>query len=140
MECVGCGGTLTGRRRKYCSSYCAKRAGRNTYLVNRYGITQDQYDELLEYQGGVCAVCKLPPKGRRVLVVDHEHTGGPSGKVRGLICVIPCNLRIVAKHKQPDLLQAAADYLREPPAVKLFGEVIAPGRPRKRRQPRKRKR
>jgi hypothetical protein len=74
------------------------------------------------------------------LVVDHEHDGGPSGKVRGLICVIPCNLKIVARHKSPDLLQAAADYLRDPPAVKVFGEVIAPGRPRKKRRARRRKR
>jgi hypothetical protein len=66
-------------------------------------------------------------------VVDHEHNGGPSGRVRGLICSVPCNLKVVGKHKDGSILRAAADYLDNPPAVALFGEIIAPGRPPRKR-------
>jgi Recombination endonuclease VII len=136
-ECAcGCGILLTGRQKKWADG-CQKREVRNAYLLSHYGISQAQYDQLLDYQGGKCAVCGKEPKGQRKLVVDHEHAGGPAGKVRGLICNIPCNLRIVAKHKSPDILQAAADYLRQPPAVALWGEIIAPGRPRKKRRRRR---
>lgn len=140
LGCKGCGGILTGRRRKWCSAVCEKRAGRDAYMVATYGITLIQWEELLEFQGGVCACCKRPPYGRRVLVVDHEHNKGPSGRLRGLICSVPCNLKIIGKHKSGELLRSAADYLDNPPGVQLFGEIICPGRKPKKRQPRKRRR
>ena len=140
VGCLGCDGILTGRQKKWCSSNCEKRAGRDKYMLATYGISLLQWEELFEFQGGVCAVCKRPPYGRRVLVVDHEHDGGPSGRLRGLICSVPCNLRVVAKHKDGELLRAAADYLDNPPATQLFGEIICPGRKRRKRQPRRRKR
>lgn len=59
---------------------------RNRSLVKNYGITVDQYNELLFKQNGVCAICKGIDKHR--LAVDHDHT---TGEVRGLLC-IRCNL------------------------------------------------
>jgi hypothetical protein len=38
-----------------------------------YGITVDQYDEMLAAQGGVCALCGKKP-GKVRLGVDHDHT------------------------------------------------------------------
>jgi hypothetical protein len=58
----------------------------------RQGLTIAQYDELLEAQGGVCAICGRPPKNRR-LAVDHNHK---TGKIRGLLCWV-CNLKVLGR-------------------------------------------
>jgi hypothetical protein len=56
---------------------------RSRQLKRRYGITVEDYDRMLEGQGGVCALCKETcSKGTR-LCVDHDHD---SGRVRGLLC------------------------------------------------------
>ena len=55
-------------------------------LRKRYGITLDEYNEMLEQQDGHCAIC---PRSD-TLCVDHCHT---SGKVRGILCK-RCNTAI----------------------------------------------
>lgn len=69
-------------------------------LARRYGITVEQYEAKLAEQGGVCAICKKPPKKNR-LHVDHDHScdqGHDPKKAcekcfRGLLC-ITCNSRL----------------------------------------------
>jgi hypothetical protein len=55
--------------------------------VAKYGITAEQYFEMLEAQGGVCAFpgCNLSESSSdgRGLAVDHCHT---TGQVRSLLC------------------------------------------------------
>lgn len=46
------------------------------------GLTIEAYDELLERQGGHCALCPTKPQKRR-LDTDHDHK---TGAVRGLLC------------------------------------------------------
>jgi hypothetical protein len=53
----------------------------NYRLQYEYGITLQQYDEILAAQGGVCVLCMKPPTERR-LAVDHDHV---TGRVRGLM-------------------------------------------------------
>ena len=110
---------------------------RDLRLQRLYGITAAQYDALLAYQGGVCAVCDKPP-GKTRLNVDHDHK---TGLVRGLLCW-QCNRRVIADHRDPDgtfLLRQAAQYLEVPPAVDLFGEVFGrTGRVTNKRKRRKR--
>lgn len=60
---------------------------RNQQLKRDYGITLEEYNERLEFQGGVCAICKCPPTGRFQLAVDHCHS---TGMIRGLLCSF-CN-------------------------------------------------
>ena len=72
-----------------------------------YGITQEDYNLLLEKQDGKCAICKRPPKEGKILCVDHCHG---TGKVRGLLCH-GCNTAI-GKLGGIDGLEAALDYLR----------------------------
>lgn len=73
----------------------------------KFGITVEEYDQMLEDQDGVCWICQ----GRQekfLLAVDHdEHTG----KVRGLLCM-NCNTGIGHFRHDPDLLARAIDYLR----------------------------
>lgn len=54
-------------------------------LRHAYGMTKFQYDELLQGQGGVCAICdeERLPRGRKFMDVDHDHT---TGEVRGILC------------------------------------------------------
>lgn len=64
---------------------------RNNALRRRYGITQDDYERMLEEQGGACAICRATTSLRNgkpfPFHVDHDHE---TGKVRGLLCG-PCN-------------------------------------------------
>ena len=87
---------------------------RERHLLRKYAITSVEYDRLLKAQGGVCAICKLPPeiahKGNTrscLLGVDHCHT---TGRVRSLLCV-RCNNMIGSAKESPDLLRAAIAYL-----------------------------
>lgn len=66
---------------------------RKSILYQKYGVTVEDYDEILKSQNGVCYICGSEPKLRR-LAVDHEHIKGyskldPIDKrkyVRGLLC------------------------------------------------------
>ena len=102
---------------------------RDLYLRRIYGITLAQYDQILEAQGGVCAVCGEPPKGLR-LSVDHDHQ---TGIVRGLLCWFD-NQKVIGRHRDGSRLRAAADYLDDPPALAVIGEVTVPKRKRRRRK------
>lgn len=48
----------------------------------KYGISTAQFRKMLTRQGGVCALCSLPPKVKP-LEIDHDHK---TGRVRGLLC------------------------------------------------------
>lgn len=61
--------------------------------LRRYGITTRQYDRLLQLQQGRCAICRRPPKTRR-LHTDHDHA---TKRVRGLLCMT-CNRYRVSKN------------------------------------------
>ena len=64
-----------------------KRADRAGYLMRKYGITIEQYDELLASQGGCCAICGREPRPDISLHLDHDHE---SGQLRGILC-FRCN-------------------------------------------------
>src|SRR5688572_26282042 len=53
-----------------------KRRERDQYLRRKYGITLEQYDEMFESQGGVCAICGREPRDDISLHVDHDHETG----------------------------------------------------------------
>lgn len=76
---------------------------RERLLGQRYGLTVAQRDHMLSEQGGLCAICKLPPAKP---VVDHCHD---SGAVRGILCH-GCNLKLAGIDK-PEFLAAALAYL-----------------------------
>lgn len=77
-------------------------------LKTKYGITPDQYKELLSQQEGKCAICEKEAADLDVkLAVDHDHK---SGEIRGLLCRY-CNHRVVGRHRDGDLLRKMADYV-----------------------------
>jgi N12 class adenine-specific DNA methylase len=87
-------------------------------IERKYGVTQEQYDAVKEYQGGVCAICRVATGASKNLAVDHDHV---TGEFRGLLCGT-CNHRLLgAAHDGPEILLRALEYLANPPARQLFG-------------------
>jgi hypothetical protein len=93
-----------------------KEVSRDNRYQKLYNITIEDYDRILAYQGGVCAICKKPPKTRRHHV-DHDHK---TGLVRGLVCGY-CNMWVLRENMTPEKLRVAADYLEQPPASAALG-------------------
>lgn len=115
-------------------------AVRATWLATVYGISLAEWDRILAEQGGGCGICERPPRERETFHLDHEHSHGQSGRVRGILCPY-CNTRLIGRLKDHTKAQRMADYLRDPPATRALGRVVvAPGRPKKPKKPRKRKR
>lgn len=79
---------------------------RAVYLRETYGITTDEFDQMLDSQGGRCAVCRSDDAGK-TWTVDHDHI---DGSIRGILCW-HCNVGL--GHFRDDIpnLIAAADYL-----------------------------
>lgn len=65
------------------------------------------YNEMLARQGGVCAICGLMPKNKR-LHVDHDHK---TGKVRALLCN-GCNTGIGHFAEDCERMVKAAAYIK----------------------------
>ncbi len=78
-------------------------------LRNRYGITVETYNNLLEKQNHVCAICFQKPKHRKRLAVDHCHG---TGKIRGLLCM-DCNLALGLMKDSTEMLDNCIKYLKE---------------------------
>lgn len=103
---------------------------RELRLLRLYGLTIADYDALLLFQGGACAVCDKPP-GKTRLAVDHDHA---TRHTRGLLCYM-CNNKRVGRERHPEIFDRLAQYLRTPPASQVFSEPrVAPV---KKRKPRK---
>lgn len=92
------------------------------YLVSRrknlkfqYGISLEEYEELLKAQGGCCAICgsfnnnTTGKKRNWNFSVDHCHE---SGKVRGLLCN-NCNRGLGLLGDTEESLKKALNYLEK---------------------------
>lgn len=85
-----------------------KQIKRRVKLKEKYGLSINEYNKLLEKQGGGCAICGQV-SGRRNLDVDHSHT---TGKVRGVLCE-NCNKALGLYRDSVELLEKAIKYLKE---------------------------
>lgn len=106
----------TEGRNKYLREY--RRADpileKERYLLRRFEISMDDYNRMLEAQGGVCAICKHPETHKRngklkAMAVDHSHK---TGAIRGLLCC-DCNTGIGKLKDSVNVLSNAIDYLRK---------------------------
>lgn len=86
----------------------------DTVLRHGHGIGLEEYNSMLEAQGGVCGSCGRsetavdPRTGRiRRLHVDHDHV---SGKIRGLLCT-KCNMAVGFVEDDPSRARSIAWYL-----------------------------
>ena len=79
-----------------------------SYILNqKFGISLDEYNELLKLQGGVCAICEQECASGKELAVDHNHN---TGEIRGLLCT-RCNSAIGNLKEDPKIIMNAYDYL-----------------------------
>jgi hypothetical protein len=90
---------------------------RISQFKRRYGITIEQYDEMFQEQGGVCAICQQECSTHQNLSIDHDHE---TGKVRGLLC-LRCNHTIGRAGEDVELLLKMIDYVMKhrKPELKL---------------------
>lgn len=89
----------------------AKERARWYNIKRLYGISQNEYEELLEEQDGKCGICKRHhTEFSRSLAVDHDHN---DQTIRGLLCQ-HCNQRLLGRHTSSVLFRNAADYLERP--------------------------
>jgi hypothetical protein len=93
-------------------------------LVASYGLTEHQYEALIEQQGGGCAICSRPPATTRRLAIDHDHA---TGIVRGILCG-RCNTALGLFDDNPQLLREAIAYLDTTPFDQLIETAIATAR------------
>lgn len=83
-------------------------ARRDRQLKRRYGISLDQYKDILKQQGGVCAICGRPETSKRkILSVDHDHD---TGEIRELLCH-SCNRSLGDLEENIETLQNMIEYL-----------------------------
>ena len=78
-------------------------------LKKKYGITSEGYAEMLDSQGGCCAICKISQINvSKRFAVDHSHI---DGHVRGLLCT-SCNTALGKFNDNIELLDTALSYLK----------------------------
>ncbi len=80
------------------------------HLKRMYGLTYEQYEEILIKQEYRCAICKIHQNELKYkLAVDHNHK---TGKIRGLLCS-RCNKGIGFLYDNPIILEQAITYLKQ---------------------------
>ena len=72
----------------------------------RFGLSPEQFDEILIKQGGKCPVCTLPLT-EDDQVIDHSHV---TGQIRGILHS-NCNALLGMANDHPEILYNAAKYL-----------------------------
>ena len=94
---------------------------RRKYKLTRYGLTQKQFDWLLEVQQYACAMGGEPFTESTQIFVDHDHSCCPGERrscgncVRGLLC-LSCNTALGQIERKTGLARA---YLAAPPSTLL---------------------
>lgn len=120
--CKACHKLLEVGRRDYHKNKMRRMRADPEYRINEaankrdyrlqwaYGITEQEFVEILESQNYCCRICeKHEIDNSKNLSVDHNHD---TGKVRGLLCDA-CNRGLGMLKDSPLILQKALDYLKD---------------------------
>ena len=121
IPCSACGKLFKRyKSAKYCSDDCRNSIVRprayeydHAKKLKKLKLTLNDYQDMFEKQGGLCAICGSPETQRvkgtiNRLSVDHCHQ---TGKVRGLLCG-SCNLGIGKFKDNWVLVENAMEYLQ----------------------------
>lgn len=107
--------------KKYTKTYERKHPGKKakdrfrSMLKTYYQMSTEQYEKMLDRQGGGCAICgKTPRENGKRLAVDHDHsccqgTHSCGQCVRGLLCDF-CNRTL--HYYEPDMEEVRQQCLR----------------------------
>lgn len=119
--CLSCSSTLTDRQKTAIVTKLWRAHNKEKHdkqhkshsLQKTYGISIDNYNEMLRAQNSVCAVCAEPStimrKDGRIhgLCVDHNHK---TGMIRGLLCHT-CNTLLGHIESNPKRVKLLESYL-----------------------------
>ena len=100
------------RVRKTCLNWYKKNKERvkDRRLRRDYDITIDDYNKMLEEQGGCCKICGAHEDNfKKSLNIDHCHD---TGYVRSLLCM-DCNTGIGRFKEDVKILAKAIDYINK---------------------------
>ena len=87
-----------------------KRKDSRRYMLDkRYGLTVEQFDEMVFLQNNCCAICSTKFKNAKDTNIDHCHK---TGKIRDLLC-FKCNVGIGRLNDSIELLEKAIEYLKK---------------------------
>ena len=129
-HCKACVNAAAAARWASNPEYARRNAERNRELYadqprylnyrykGRFGITLSEYEQMLEAQGGGCAIClERPDPDKPRFPVDHDHACCPGKKscggcVRGILCPA-CNHGLGKFKDKQDLLKSAISYLQK---------------------------
>jgi hypothetical protein len=85
--------------------------------LRKYNLRPEEFDAMLNSQGGRCAICRTNDPGPKGFVVDHDHS---AGHVRGLLCN-NCNRAVGLLKDDPAVLERARKYVLRHRQAQLFG-------------------
>lgn len=117
--CAGCQTFIpffyaTGSRCKACAS----QANHASHVRRTYDLDPEEYQRLLDWQGGRCYVCGQMPRVRR-LAVDHDHR---TGEVRGLLCSNDewgCNVMLARILNDAQMVKRLVEYVERYPLQRM---------------------
>ena len=82
------------------------RTQRGRHLKRKYGLTEEQYEVMVQEQRGECYICHESPER---LYVDHCHA---TGRTRKLLCN-RCNAALGMVREDPEILGGMIRYIEE---------------------------
>lgn len=77
------------------------------YRIRKYGLTVEEYEDMLRKQKGRCYICGNEPF--ETLHIDHCHT---TGKIRKLLCS-SCNTALGHTREDIKILEKLISYVKE---------------------------
>ena len=96
----------------------SRKKSNRKYRISSYGLTQENFDRLLDAQQHTCGMCHEPFEEGQLIHVDHDHAccrakNRSCGKcIRGLLCHT-CNIAL--GHIERRYAMARAYLVRQPP-------------------------
>lgn len=103
LQCDNCGIVFNGVRKdqRFCATRCRNRFH---HLMNQYGMSHEDFQNLLARQNHRCGICD---ESKHQWHIDHCHD---TGNVRGVLCH-QCNVLLGYARDNVDTLRRAIDYL-----------------------------
>lgn len=80
---------------------------RNGEIIKAYGITFNEFNQMVANQNNKCAICNLEFNNKKQTHIDHNHK---TGIVRQILCH-KCNVGIGLFGENIDLMKLAINYL-----------------------------
>lgn len=102
LDCKKCRNRKDSKKKSGTAAH--KKNVKRYQLKAWYGLTLEEYEQMLGEQDSACAICNQYMKP---VYVDHSHK---TGKVRGLLCMT-CNSGLGMFKDNPELLEKAIEYL-----------------------------